>query len=437
MLIAVCLLLPGGGWAQALRGGGEAYPQLTTNQPALQRWRALRFGMFIHWGPVALKGTEIGWSRDREVPASEYDQLYERFNPVDFDADQWVRIARQSGMRYLVLVTKHHDGFSLWDSAATDYDVAGTPFGRDIVGEVSKACKQGGILFGTYYSILDWYHPDYPIRYTGDVQKSGASMDRYIPFMKMQLEELVNRYGTQILWFDGEWEKPWTHQMGMDLYAWLRGLKPDLLINNRVDKGRQGMEGKSLGAQYAGDFETPEQQVGAFNTETPWETCITLGEQWAWKPNDKLKSANDCIRILLQTVGGDGNLLLNVGPTPEGTIEERQVLILRDIGRWLEKYGDTVYRTRGGPVPPADWGVTTQRGDTVFVHILKQDDASLVLEGLPRRPISAQMYGTGTSVSFENGDAQTTLHLPSLDREAVDNVVEITLEDSTAKQAAQ
>jgi alpha-L-fucosidase len=223
----------------------------------------------------------------------------------------------------------------------------------------------------------------------------------------------------------------------MDLYAWLRRLKPDLLINNRVDKGRQGMEGKSLGAQFAGDFETPEQQVGAFNTETPWETCITLGEQWAWKPNDKLKSADDCIRILLQTVGGDGNLLLNVGPTPEGTIEQRQVRILREIGRWLEQYGETVYRTRGGPVPPAEWGVTTQRGDTVFVHVLKPKGSSLVLEGLPRKPIFARMYGSGTSISLESRNGQTILHLPALDRGAVDNVVEITLEHSNSQEGAR
>jgi alpha-L-fucosidase len=384
--------------------------------------------MFIHWGPVALEGTEIGWSRDREIPAAEYDRLYQRFDPVEFDADEWVRIARQSGMRYVILVTKHHDGFTLWDSAATDYDIAASPFGRDIVGEISAACKKAGLLFGTYYSILDWYHPDYPIKFTGGVQKSGATMERYLPFLRTQLDELVNRYGTQILWFDGEWEDPWTHKMGMDLYAWLRGLKPDLLINNRIDKGRRGMEGKSLGAQFAGDFETPEQQVGAFNTETPWEACITLGEQWAWKPNDKLKSAEDCIRILLQTVGGDGNLLLNVGPTPDGTIEARQVQILLEIGSWLERFGDTVYRTRGGPIPPAEWGVTTQRGNTVFVHILHREGAILTLDGLPRRPVSARLFGGGDSIPLESDGGKSTLHLPALVPDTVDTVVEITLE---------
>jgi alpha-L-fucosidase len=296
------------------------------------------------------------------------------------------------------------------------------------VEEISAACQKAGLLFGTYYSILDWYHPDYPIRYTGGVLKSGAAMDQYLTFLRAQLEELVDHHGTRILWFDGEWEDPWTHQMGMDLYAWLRGLKPDLLINNRVDKGRQGMEGKSLGAQYAGDFETPEQRVGSFNPETPWETCITLGEQWAWKPHDKLKSADDCIRILLQTAGGDGNLLLNVGPTPEGKIEDRQVRILLAVGKWLEQFGATVYGTRGGPIPPAEWGVTTHRENQVFVHLLGQVGNTLTLEGLGGKVAAAKLYGGGAEVVFENRGEATVLHLPLVEPGVVDTVIELTLE---------
>ncbi len=171
------LLLASALAAQNLGGGGEANPALHTNRASLEKWRDMRFGMFIHWGPVTLRGTEIGWSRGKQVPTEEYDKLYKEFNPVLFDADEWVRIAKAAGMKYIILVTKHHDGFALWDSDYTDYDIMAGPFKRDIVKELSEACKRRGILFGTYYSILDWRHPDYPI-YLLNGKKCARKMQR-------------------------------------------------------------------------------------------------------------------------------------------------------------------------------------------------------------------------------------------------------------------
>lgn len=411
---------------QNLKGGGEAYPNLRTNQKALEEWRALRFGMFIHWGPVSIKGTEIGWSRGKEVSFEEYDELYKRFNPVHFDAAEWVRSAKNAGMKYLVLVTKHHDGFSLWKSQATDYDIAATPFGRDIVWELADECASQGLLFGTYYSILDWHHPLYPIKFTGGVRKEGAAdMERYIRFMKAQLRELIENCGTRILWFDGEWEDPWTHRMGMDLYAWIREQDDSLLINNRIDKGRDGMEGKSLSDRFAGDFETPEQQIGAYNPDTPWETNMTICRQWAWKPADDLKSLDECIRTLVRTAGGDGNLLLNVGPMPDGRIEPRQVERLREIGEWCGRYGETIYGTRGGPVPPGKWGVTTHKGNRVFVHILDASEPVIEIPELPGQVQAARLFDSGTSVRFEMADRSLRLSLPPADSRPVDLIVEI------------
>ncbi|NOZ63215.1 MAG: alpha-L-fucosidase, partial [Calditrichaeota bacterium] len=154
--------------AQSIGGGGEANPDLKTNLESLQNWQTMRFGMFIHWGPVTLRGTEIGWSRGREVPVKEYDNLYREFNPVLFDAKEWVAAAKAAGMKYLIITAKHHDGFCLWDSKYTDYDIMSTPFKRDVVKELAEECKRQGILFGTYYSIIDWHHPDYPIRHGDD-----------------------------------------------------------------------------------------------------------------------------------------------------------------------------------------------------------------------------------------------------------------------------
>lgn len=391
--------------AQNLKGGGEANPGLLTNRESLEEWKDLRFGMFVHWGPVSLRGTEIGWSRGREVSFEDYDLLYREFNPVLFNADQWVETAKKAGMKYLVLVTRHHDGFSLWDTGYSEYDIMASPFKRDIVRELADACKEQGLLFGTYYSICDWYHPDYPYKYAQGgrmtLKKNADMADKYVEFMKNQLTELVVDYKSRILWFDGEWEEPWTHQMGMDLYAWARSLDDSLLINNRVDKGRRGMAGVSESDRFAGDFETPEQEIGAFNLSTPWETCITIGEQWAWKPNDKLKSYEECLKTLLRTAGGDGNLLLNIGPMPDGRFEERQVEILLKIGKWLDKYGEAVYGTRGGPVPPRDWGVTTQKDEFIYVHILDTSREQVYLPGVSLT--SAESLAEGKKLEYENG----------------------------------
>ena len=371
-------------------GGGEANPDLTTNFDALKHFQDLRFGMFIHWGPVTLRGTEIGWSRGREVPVGEYDQLYKEFNPVLFDARSWVKTAKNAGMKYMILTSKHHDGFSLWHSRYTEYDMASTPYGRDVIRDLADACKEEGIEFGVYYSICDWRHEDYPVKYPDpnykfhvekDISDAAlkAKMNRYILFMKNQLKELIDNYDVSFIWFDGEWEWAWTHEMGMDLYKYVRGLKEDILINNRVDKGRQGMAGITISTKYAGDYATPEQQVGAFDMENAWETCMTIGQQWAWKANDKLKSEQECLQTLIRTVGGNGNLLFNVGPMADGRIEQRQIDLLAQMGDWLKVNGEAVYNTFAGPYQPTDYMASTRKGNKIFLHILKRPGSKLRL----------------------------------------------------------
>lgn len=365
---------------------------------ALARWQAMRFGMFIHWGPVSLKGTEIGWSRGREVPVEEYDSLYKQFNPEKFNADEWVALAKDAGMKYMVITSKHHDGFCIWDSAYTDYDIMSTPFARDILRELSDACRRGGVVFCTYHSICDWYHPDYPLGSPGGrTAKPNPNMPRYVEYLHNQTREIIEKYGPLgVMWFDGEWEKPWTHEYGKALYDHIRRCQPDILVNNRVDKGRKGMEGITEG-DFCGDFDTPEQRVGTFDRERPWETCMTICRQWAWKPNDTLKSLRECLEILLRTVGGDGNLLLNVGPMPDGRIEPRQAERLREIGRWLAQYGDGVYGTRGGPFKPGRWGASTCKGDTIYVFVFAwPEEGTLKLPPIPNRVTQATIRSGGS-----------------------------------------
>ncbi|MHC4508777.1 MAG: alpha-L-fucosidase, partial [Planctomycetota bacterium] len=266
-------------------------------------WREVRFGMFIHWGLYAVpagewKGEQIPgigeWIMERaDIPVSEYEQLAKQFNPVEFDADQWVRIAKNAGMKYIVITSKHHDGFCLWDSKFTDYDVMdATPFKRDILAELAHACRRHGIRLCFYHSIMDWHHPDaqapfYP-NYN-DRKQSNPSFDRYVEYyLKGQLKELVRNYGPLgILWFDGEWVKDWTREMGWDMFDFVLGLQPDIIVNNRVGNGRQGMRGLSASDEFAGDYGTPEQQIPAKGLPgVDWESCMTMNDTWGYKSYD-------------------------------------------------------------------------------------------------------------------------------------------------------
>ncbi len=420
-----------------------ASAQTSDGEPAseaIESWQDMRFGMFIHWGPISLKGTEIGWSRGKQVPREEYDALYQEFDPVEFDAEEWARTAKDAGMKYMILTSKHHDGFCLWDTQQTDYDIMRSPFGRDVIAELSAACAKEGIAFGLYYSILDWYQPDYNTAGTyggpGYPFRPGQkpSMDRYQDYVHAQLDELVNGYGPLFtIWFDGEWEEPWTYERGVRLAEYCRALDPDMLINNRVGKARQGMAGTTKqDSGNPGDYDTPEQRIGTYNDERPWETCMTICTQWAWKPDDAMKSREECIRTLLRTAGGDGNLLFNVGPMPDGRIEPRQAERLREMGAWLEKYGDGVYGTRGGPFEPGEWGASTRRDDKIHLFVMSwQVDDRLVLPAIGRKVTGCRTLSGGRAI-LEQSDAGLEIALPEADRAEIATVIELTLDGAAS-----
>ena len=420
-------------------GGGESNPDLHTNQEALKEFLDMRFGMFIHWGPVALKGEEISWSRGREIPIEEYDGLYKEFNPELFNAAEWVGTAKAPGMQYIIITSRHHDGFSLWDSEFTNYDMAATPYGKGILKELAEECQNQGVKFGTYYSICDWYRDDYPVDYPApdysfrEAREMDSAtqiqMDQYITFMKNQLKELVEEYKSFLIWFDGEWEWAWTHEMGTDMYKYLRELDDKLLINNRVDKGRDGMGDISRSARFAGDFATPEQEVGAFDNKFAWETCMTIGQQWAWKPNDKLKSTKECIHTLLQTIGGDGNLLFNVGPMPDGRIEDRQVVILEEMGQWLSLNHEAVYGTRGGPYIPNKKMVSTHKENKIYLHLLSKQGKKLVLPLDDEITVkNACFLQDKTPLKIHREKSSFILKLPKKLPDDVATVIEVTLD---------
>lgn len=387
----------------------DLYPK--ADPAAIRRWQDLRFGLFIHWGPVSLKGTEIGWSRSKQVPADVYDSLYKDFNPTNFNADEWVSIAKAAGMKYMVLVTKHHDGFCLWDTQFTDYNIMKSPFKRDIVRELSDACKKQGFPFGTYYSVADWYHPNWPGT-RGDKKDPKPDMDAYEKYLNSQVEELLTKYGPLLtIWGD----LPQRYgQRGASMIRRVRELQPDILVNNRCGTD--------------GDYTIVEQKKGAFNNTRPWETCMTLGTSWSWKTNDTLKSLPQCIQTLLNSVGADANLLFNVGPMPTGEIEPRQVERLKEMGAWLARHGESIYGTRGGPILPGNGVVSTHKGNVIYVHVMSWEKDPLTLSPVEQKVVKSELL-TGGTVEVKQTGKDITISVPAANRPEIDTIVKLTLEE--------
>lgn len=378
-------------------------------------WRDAKFGIFIHWGPVSIVGTEIGWSRGRQIPVDVYDNLYKKFNPKRFNPKEWAKLFKDAGAKYVVIVTKHHDGFSMFDSALTDYDCMSTPAGRDFVGELVGACRREGLRVMFYYSLCDWYHPHYLPRpgYIQDPPGHQRDFSRYIEFMFGQIRELCEKYRPDGIWFDGGWEHPPQEWRAEELLKMIRRILPKAIVNNR--------------SGLPADYDTPEQQIGAFNMARAWESCITLGTQWSWKPNDHIKSLRECLRLLVSCAGGDGNLLLNVGPTPEGEIEERQAKRLREIGAWLKKFGEGVYGTRGGPFMPGGWGASTRKGNTIYLHVLNWDGDRLVFPSIEAKILKAKLL-SGGEVKVIQDEKAITVIVPQKHQQELVTVVRLNLD---------
>ncbi|MHB9133752.1 MAG: alpha-L-fucosidase [Armatimonadota bacterium] len=417
-------------WLVMLISVAVSAAEPTSTQQALARWQGWRFGMFIHWGPASLTGNEISWSRGGEgpgrMPIAEYDQLYTRFNPVHFDADAWVKTAKEAGMHYLVITAKHADGFCLWPSKWTDYNISNTPFKRDVLKELSAACKRQGVQFCVYYCLTDWYHPDYPLGSPGGrSKKPEPNVPRYVEYVKKQTRELVENYGPLgLLWFDTGDAQTWAPEnrhFGEELYAFEKQLQPSMLVNDRVNPG----------VPHSGDYATlyTEGYVGGFNRTRPWETPMVIGGHWAWDPHGKTHylSLRECLHWLLRVAGNDGNFLLNVGPNADGRIEPEHVARLKEMGAWLAKNGQGVYGTRGGPFKAARWGASTCKDNTIYLYIMNWPaEGPLLLPAISAKITASRTVSGGKAKVVQREDG-ITVDLPPADRSPLVTVVKLTV----------
>ncbi len=394
-------------------------------------WREAKFGMFIHWGLYSIpagtwkgkQGEGIGeWIMfSQKIPIPEYEQLVPQFNPVKFDAAEWVRIAKAAGQKYIVITTKHHDGFALFDSRVSDYDVMATPFKRDIMKELSDEAHKQGLKICWYHSILDWHHPDYLPRGAKSPRPwdlrptEGASLDRYLDYMQGQLRELLTNYGKiGILWFDGGWEHTPQELHSEEVVSMLRSLQPDIIINDRI--------------MIPQDYDTPEQYIPA--TGIPgrdWETCMTMNDTWGYKSYDNnWKSPTDLVRKLVDITSKGGNFLLNVGPTAEGVIPQPSVDRLAAVGRWMNLNSESIYGTTASVFRRLDWGRCTVKPGKLYLHVFDwPEDFKLAVPGLQNEVTAAYLLTDlrRDPLPVTRNDDTVTVSVPGKAYDPIDTVV--------------
>ncbi len=448
-LLCLCLFSAGlqGLRAQSKQKNTKSTPVETAavQEPSSRMawWQDARFGMFIHWGIYSVPAGEWNgktgygeWIRNSaEIPLDDYDQFRTRFNPVKFDADAWVKMARDAGMKYIVITSKHHDGFCMFDTKQTDFNIMNTPFRRDPMKNLAAACKKYGLKFCLYYSIMDWHHPDYLPRreWEKDRTKEGADFDRYLVYMKEELKELLTNYGDiSVLWFDGEWESTWNEKHGKEIYNYVKSLQPNILINNRVGAGRLDMEGLTKEGAFGGDFGTPEQQIPATGLPgVDWETCMTMNDHWGYNRADKnFKPAKEIIRMLTDIASKGGNYLLNVGPTSEGLIPGESIERLAAVGRWMKVNGESVYGTQASPFSQLAWGRCTRKisGDRTILYLHVFDwpaNGVLKLSGLLNTPDKAYLLADPLHVllKVDRDNDALVISLPKVAPDTINSVI--------------
>lgn len=372
-----------------------------------------RFGMFIHWGLYAIPARGE-WVKSREeISDEEYQTYFEEFDPVRYDPKKWAKTAKDAGMKYAVMTTKHHDGFCLFDSQYTDYKATNTKSGRDFIKEFADAFRAEGLKVGFYYSLIDWHHPDYPhygdathpMRNNEKFKDAKHDFQNYIEYLHNQVKELLTNYGKiDIMWFDFSYNdmtgEKWE---AVKLVEMIRGIQPGIIIDNRL--GGDPLEAEPVA--YSGDFVSPEQIIPVkkitdkLGRPVPWESCVTLNNHWGYGYLDKdYMTAQNVIHMLADAVSKDGNLLVNVGPNAKGEIPKEYFPLFEQIGAWLYENGESIYGCQSSELPQPHWGRYTKKGRLIYAHIFERGCAQFMLEGLEGKIKKVRLLCDGAEIKI-------------------------------------
>ena len=400
------------------------YTPTEGNLDARKAFQDMKFGMFIHWGVYSVLGDGEWVMYQQKINPDTYTKLTKFFNPEDFNAEEWVRIAKSAGMKYITITSRHHDSFSMFDTEATDFDIIdATRFDRDPLKELAEACKKEGIQLNFYYSLLDWRRVDYKDGRKGDEEAWRA----YVEFMKTQLTELLTNYGEiGVIWFDGHWDRKQANWYYDELYSLIHDLSPNTLVAN--NHHIQPILGEDI---QTFERDLPGENKGGYSdgvqvSQLPLESCATMAKSWGFNLNDKkYKSTKQLIHFLVNAAGKNGNLLLNVGPMPNGEIQAEFVQTLAEIGEWTSRYGESIYGTRGGVIKSQDWGTITKKGNTRYVHVLKVPSEPYVFIPEYTEKVKSARTFDGTAIEFKQVEEGVFLYPTSIDRESVDTIFKL------------
>jgi len=421
----------------------QTYQPTPDNLQARRQFQDNKFGMFIHWGLSSVLGDGEWVMNNRNIKVIDYTRLLRVFNPVDFNAAQWVSTAKNAGMKYIVFITRHHDGFSNWDTKYSDWKITNTPYGKDVLKLLADECKKQGIQLGLYYSLLDWYRNDYPYETgrtgqgTGRTQKSDYAS--YLQFMKNQLTELLTNYGDVMsIWFDGHWDQTnpeghadrnsridWKYN---EIYELIHRLQPKCMIGNN----------HHLSPLAGEDFQMFERDLPGENksglsfqkaSELPLETCETLNGSWGYNITDrKYKTVKEVILLLVGAAGRNANLLLNIGPMANGLVQPEFVDTLAVAGKWMQQYGESVYGTRGGPLAPQSWGITTQKDKKIYIHLFATPENNTILLPTGKQKIkSVTVLGAASAVPYKQQKEAIAISTSTIPLQGPDTVIAVEL----------
>ena len=417
--------------AQNTNGHYQPTPE---NLRTREAFRAEKFGIFIHWGIYSTFAQSEWFLQNAHLNREEYAKAAGGFYPAGFNADEWVKAFKEAGARYVTFTSRHHDGFSMFRTAQSPYNICdATPFHRDIIGEMSQACHKQNIPFHIYYSLLDWTRDDYPLGRTGhDTGRTGKSdYNSYFLFMKAQLKELLTQYGTiGAIWFDGGWDNPKLNWRLPELYAWIHNIQPACIIGSNHHL-----------APYEGeDFQMFEKDLPGENksglnngvpiSKLPLEMCETMNDSWGYKATDQnYKSSAQLIQLLVRAAAKGSNLLLDIGPQPDGQLPQKALERLKDIGKWTSRYGESLYDTSPTQIPEQTWGVTTQNGKQLFIHIFNSDSINSIQIPLNQKVKAIESLPTGKALTYSwKKKSELCILLPAdRDKTLADYVVRVTL----------